>query len=69
MPTLGVNLSHAPGTTGSQAATLQIAAVTPIRADYVNGVLILQPGEIKGTDTDVRFQGRVPRQQQRCHRH
>ena len=34
--------------------------MTPIRADYSNGVLSLQPGEIKGTDTDIRFQGRLP---------
>jgi translocation and assembly module TamB len=34
--------------------------VTPIRADYANGVLSLQPGEIKGTGTDIRYQGRLP---------
>ena len=39
---------------------VQLGAVTPIRADYVNGVLSLLPGEIKGTGTDVRFQGRLP---------
>ena len=59
VPTLGMTY-RTTGTATSQAATLQIAAVTPIRADYVNGVLNLQPGEIKGTDTDVHFQGRVP---------
>ena len=37
-----------------------IAATTPIRADYTNGVLSLQPGEIKGTATDIHFQGRLP---------
>lgn len=39
---------------------VQIGAVRPIRADYVNGVLNVEPGEIKGTGTDLRFQGRVP---------
>ena len=34
---------------------VQIGAVTPIVADYLNGMLSLQPGEIKGTSTDVHF--------------
>ncbi|HEY1731075.1 MAG TPA: translocation/assembly module TamB domain-containing protein [Terriglobales bacterium] len=59
VPTLGVTYKTA-ATTTAQPATLQIAAVTPIRADYTNGVLALQPGEIKGTDTDIRYQGRLP---------
>ncbi|HUI85199.1 MAG TPA: translocation/assembly module TamB domain-containing protein [Candidatus Binatia bacterium] len=59
IPTLAVNY-RAATTAGAQQANLQIAAVTPIRADYIDGVLSLQPGEIKGTDTDVRFQGRLP---------
>jgi translocation and assembly module TamB len=59
VPTLGMTY-RTTGTASSQAATLQIAAVTPIRADYVDGVLTLQPGEIKGTSTDIHFQGRLP---------
>ncbi len=58
IPTLGVNYRTV-GTTGSPV-NVQLGAVTPIRADYVNGVLTLLPGEIKGTGTDVRFQGRLP---------
>ncbi len=59
IPTLGVNY-RAAAIAGGPPANLQIAAVKPIQADYVNGVLSLQPGEIKGTDTDVRFQGKMP---------
>jgi translocation and assembly module TamB len=59
VPTLGVTYRTS-GTASAQAATLQLAAATPIRADYVDGVLTLQPGQIKGTATDVRFQGRLP---------
>ncbi len=44
---------------------VHIAAVGPIRADYVNDVLALQPAEIKGTDTDIRFEGRMPLQTSR----
>lgn len=40
--------------------SLQIAAVSPIRADYANSVLVLQPASIKGTDTSLQFQGRIP---------
>ncbi|MCU1298167.1 MAG: hypothetical protein JWO91_2445 [Acidobacteriaceae bacterium] len=39
---------------------LQIGNSGPIRADYANSVLVLQPSEIKGTDTSLRFRGRVP---------
>ncbi len=39
---------------------VEIAAVKPILADYVNGTLTVQPNEIKGTDTDLRFEGRIP---------
>ncbi len=58
IPTLGVNYRTA-GATGS-AVNVQLGAATPIRADYVDGVLSLLPGEIKGTGTDVHFQGRLP---------
>ena len=39
---------------------LQIAAAAPIKFDYANHVLTVQNSEIKGTDTDLRFGGRVP---------
>jgi translocation and assembly module TamB len=59
IPTLAVAYQRMP-TTAAQPGSLEVAAVTPIRADYVGGVLTLQPGEIKGTGTDLRFQGRLP---------
>ncbi|MBV8207396.1 MAG: translocation/assembly module TamB domain-containing protein [Acidobacteria bacterium] len=40
--------------------TVQIAAAEPIRADYANGTLTLQRGAIRGTGTDLEFQGRIP---------
>jgi translocation and assembly module TamB len=40
--------------------SLQLAAAAPIRADYANGVVTLQPAEFKGTGTDLRLQGDVP---------
>ena len=40
------------------AATL--AATAPIRIDYQNGILRLQPATIRGTDADLQLQGDVP---------
>jgi translocation and assembly module TamB len=40
--------------------TLQLANSGPIRLDYANSVIVLQPSEMKGTDTELRFQGRIP---------
>ncbi|HZP17177.1 MAG TPA: translocation/assembly module TamB domain-containing protein, partial [Terriglobales bacterium] len=40
--------------------SLQLASVNPIRVDYSNSVLVLQPSSFKGTDTDLQVQGRVP---------
>jgi translocation and assembly module TamB len=40
--------------------TLEIENVGPIRADYTNSVIVLQPGELRGTDSSLRFQGRIP---------
>ncbi|HEX6879725.1 MAG TPA: translocation/assembly module TamB domain-containing protein, partial [Terriglobales bacterium] len=40
--------------------SIQLGAAAPIRADYRNGLLTLQPSEIKGTGTDLRFQGDLP---------
>ncbi len=59
IPRLALNyvVNKAPG---APATVLHVAAVAPIVADYRNGVVMLQPGEIKGSGTDVRFQGNMP---------
>ena len=40
--------------------TVQLAAAEPIHADYKNGVIEIQRSSIRGTDTDVQFQGTIP---------
>ena len=40
--------------------TLEIGIVQPIRADYADSVINLQPAEITGTGTSLRAQGRIP---------
>jgi translocation and assembly module TamB len=40
--------------------SLQIAAAGPIHVDYANSVLNIQPAIIKGMDTSLQFQGRIP---------
>src|SRR6185312_92636 len=40
--------------------SLQIAAAAPIHVDYANSVLNVQPATIKGTDTTLQFQARIP---------
>jgi translocation and assembly module TamB len=40
--------------------SLQIGIVNPIRADYANSVVTLQPAEFQGTGTSLRVQGRLP---------
>ena len=40
--------------------TIQLASAAPIQADYKNQMLTLQPGAIRGTDTNIEFQGSVP---------
>ncbi|MGH9377331.1 MAG: translocation/assembly module TamB domain-containing protein [Terriglobia bacterium] len=40
--------------------SLKLANTSPIRAAYVNGMLTLQPAEIKGAGTDLKLQGTVP---------
>ncbi|MGA9507281.1 MAG: translocation/assembly module TamB domain-containing protein [Candidatus Sulfotelmatobacter sp.] len=40
--------------------SLEIGAAGPIRMDYANSVITLQPGEFRGTDTSLRLQGRIP---------
>jgi len=42
--------------------SLEFANAAPIRIDYSNSVVVLEPGEIRGTDTSLHFQGRVPLQ-------
>jgi len=39
---------------------LQIGITQPIRLDYANSILTLQPMEIQGTDTILRAQGQIP---------
>jgi len=39
---------------------LQLAAGSPIHIDYQNGVINLRPASIKGTGTDLQFQGSIP---------
>jgi translocation and assembly module TamB len=40
--------------------SLQISIVEPIRADYANSVVTLQPADIRGTGTSLHVQGRLP---------
>ena len=40
--------------------TIQLASAAPIHADYKNNVITLQHSAIKGTDTNLEFQGSVP---------
>ena len=37
--------------------TIQLAETSPIRVDYKDTVVTLQPSGLKGTDTDLQFQG------------
>jgi translocation and assembly module TamB len=39
---------------------IQLASAAPIHADYKNNVLTLQHSAIKGTDTNVEFEGSIP---------
>ena len=40
--------------------SLQIGIASPVRADYANSVVTLQPAEFQGTGTLLRVQGRLP---------
>jgi len=40
--------------------SIELAATSPIHADYKSGVVDIQPGSIRGTDTDVQFHGSIP---------
>ena len=39
---------------------LQVGIAQPIRVDYANSVVVLQPVDIEGTGTSLRAQGRIP---------
>jgi translocation and assembly module TamB len=41
-------------------SAVSLAAVSPIRVDYKNGVIDVQRSSIRGTDTDLQFQGSIP---------
>ncbi len=40
--------------------TVHLAEASPIHVDYANGVLALQRAAIRGTGTDLQFQGTIP---------
>jgi translocation and assembly module TamB len=40
--------------------TIQLASAAPIHADYKNSVITLQHSAIKGTDTNLEFEGSIP---------
>jgi translocation and assembly module TamB len=40
--------------------SLEIGISQPVRADYADSVVTLQPAELKGTGTSLRAQGRIP---------
>ena len=40
--------------------SLEIANTAPLRIDYANSVLTLRPADLKGTDTSLQVQGRLP---------
>ena len=40
--------------------SLEIGIAQPVRADYADSVVTLQPAELRGTDTSLRAQGRIP---------
>src|SRR5260370_30321782 len=48
-----------PGLTASYQQ-LQRGAATPVRVDYRNGILMLQPVSLQGTRTNVRMQASIP---------
>jgi translocation and assembly module TamB len=44
----------------SYGKTIQLAATSPVRVDYSNGVVALQHTTIQGTDTNLQLQASVP---------
>lgn len=51
---------HIPVLKINYGSAVQLAAVSPLQADYKDGVLSVQRGAIRGTDTDLQFQGSIP---------
>jgi translocation and assembly module TamB len=43
--------------------TIDLAEGAPIRVDYKNGVIQIQPSSIRGTDTNLQFEGSIPTKQ------
>lgn len=41
-------------------SNVQLAATAPIHVDYKDGIVNVQRSAIKGTDTDLQFQGSIP---------
>jgi translocation and assembly module TamB len=41
-------------------SNIELTAASPLHADYRNGIVNVQRGSIRGTDTDIQFQGSVP---------
>jgi translocation and assembly module TamB len=39
---------------------LQLASAGPVRLNYTNDVLTISQSELRGTDTDFKFQGKIP---------
>ncbi len=40
--------------------TVQLAETAPIRVDYKDGIIKVQRSSIRGTDTDLQFEGTIP---------
>lgn len=40
--------------------TLQLANAAPIRMNYENQIATIEPAELKGTNTDLHFSGKIP---------
>ncbi len=40
--------------------SLELGAAAPIHVDYANSVITVQPAEIQGNETLLRFEGRIP---------
>ena len=41
-------------------STVQLAETAPIRVDYKDGIIKVQRSSIRGTDTDLQFEGTIP---------
>ncbi len=49
-----------PELSASYQNSIHLAADAPTHVDYQNGVIHVQPATIKGTDTDLQFEGSIP---------